>query len=102
MHFQVEIAQTAQQDILDWAEVREKEEDVPRSRSLQALQMTLATLRDFARRNPSAPENGALPMEIRQILLGKYRLLYGILGNRVVVLHLRYHHAMTVHSKGGP
>ena len=37
-----------------------------------------------------APENEAVPFEVRQKLCGNYRILFTIDGNRVVVLRLRH------------
>ncbi len=48
------------------------------------------TLRSFPERCVVAPESEELGQEIRQLLYGKYRLLFTIVEQTVFVLHVRH------------
>jgi plasmid stabilization system protein ParE len=58
------------------------------------LQGAIASLAEFPKRCPLAPENSAFPFEVRQLLYGKkphtYRILFTIEGQTVYVLHIRH------------
>lgn len=48
------------------------------------------TLDSMPERCPVAPESEEVGQEIRQLLYGKYRLLFSIEGQKVFVLHVRH------------
>jgi hypothetical protein len=48
------------------------------------------TLENLPTRCPIAPENDAFDVEVRQLLFGKYRILFWIDGRIVRVLHIRH------------
>ncbi|MHB8898984.1 MAG: type II toxin-antitoxin system RelE/ParE family toxin [Thermoguttaceae bacterium] len=53
----------------------------------------LSSLSEFPERCQLAPESPRLPGEVRQLLYGKrhsYRALFTIIGDRVVVQHIRH------------
>lgn len=62
----------------------------------EGLMAALKTLAKLPRRCPVAPETrlGLIPTEIRQLLYGngywKYRILFAIEGNKVLVAHVRH------------
>ncbi len=43
----------------------------------------------FPAASPLAPENNAFREEIRQLIVGRYRVLFTIRGSKVHVLHVR-------------
>jgi plasmid stabilization system protein ParE len=49
----------------------------------------IKTLAEFPERQPIAPENDEFDEEIRQMVYGRYRVLFTIRGNKVAVLHCR-------------
>jgi len=59
-----------------------------------ALEDAIASLANFPERCPLASENARFPFEIRQLLYGskphRYRILFTIDGDRVIVLHIRH------------
>lgn len=50
----------------------------------------LRSLESMPARCPYAPENEEHSQEIRQLLYGRYRILFTILPGRVVILHVRH------------
>lgn len=63
-------------------------ENAPRWRA--GLLEAAATLETFPKRCPVAPENGPFEFEIRQLLYGRYRLLFTVRDDTVVILHVRH------------
>ena len=59
-------------------------------RELRAEIFKLSTLPE---RHSLAPESSAFEQPIRQIIVGRYRVLFSVEGNKVLVLHVRgpYH-----------
>ena len=59
-----------------------------------ALQDAIASLAEFPKRCPLAPENSAFLFEVRHLLYGRaphvYRILFTIEGETVYVLHIRH------------
>jgi plasmid stabilization system protein ParE len=49
----------------------------------------IKSLAEFPERQPIAPENDEFDEEIRQLVYGRYRVLFAIQGNKVAVLHCR-------------
>jgi plasmid stabilization system protein ParE len=95
MTFQVEITPTAEQEadeILSWLLSQHAGETG--LRWFAALQDAIASLAEFPRRCPLAPENVAFPFEVRHLLYGRkphiYRILFTIEQHTVYVLHIRH------------
>jgi plasmid stabilization system protein ParE len=63
-------------------------------RWFQGLREAVASLSEFPRRCPLAPESVEFPFEVRQLLYGRkpnvYRILFTIEGDTVHVLHIRH------------
>jgi plasmid stabilization system protein ParE len=55
----------------------------------QGLLQAAQALAQFPHRCPLAPESGAA-LETRQVLYGRYRVLFTITGETVYILHLRH------------
>ncbi len=49
----------------------------------------IRTLAEFPERHPLAPENDEFDEEIRQLVYGRYRVLFTIRGDKVALLHCR-------------
>ena len=95
MTFRVETTSFAGQDadaILEWLLTHEAGDTG--LRWFLALEDAIASLAEFPRRCPLAPENAAFPFEVRQLLYGRaphvYRILFTIEGETVYVLHIRH------------
>ena len=60
----------------------------------RALHGAIKSLEQFPERCPSAPENGFVPSELRQLLHGSgrhlYRILFTVDNGQVHVLHVRH------------
>ena len=58
------------------------------------LEEAIASLSEMPHRCPLAPENREFPFEVRQLLYGRkphrYRVLFTIDGDTVVILHIRH------------
>ena len=50
----------------------------------------ILTLRSFPRRCPLAPETELLSLEIRQLVVGDYRILFTVTAGEVRVRHIRH------------
>ena len=59
-------------------------------RFADGLRKRLKTLSSLPRRCSRAPEDGLDGLEIRHLLYGSYRILFGIDGETVVVLQVRH------------
>jgi plasmid stabilization system protein ParE len=95
MVFRVEITDEAERDakeILEWL-ISEQAGETGLLWFV-GLEKAIAALRTFPGRCPLAPENNALPFEVRQLLYGRkphvYRVLFTVEGETVYVLHIRH------------
>lgn len=95
MAFRVEPTTRAKQDldaILEWLLAHEAGESG--LRWFRKLREAIASLSELPQRCPLAPENAEFPFEVRQLLYGRkphrYRVLFTIDGDMVVVLHIRH------------
>ena len=96
MTFQVEITATADQEadeILSLGYSPNMPEKLAGHWFLPC-KAAIASLAEFPKRCPLAPENSAFPFEVRQLLYGKkphiYRILFTIEDQTVYVLHIRH------------
>jgi plasmid stabilization system protein ParE len=94
MTFRVETTAAAEQDadaILDWLLSQHAGETG--FRWFLALKDDIASLAEFPKRCPLAPERVALPFEVRHLLYGHpphvYRILFMIEDQTVYILHIR-------------
>ena len=95
MTFRVDFSAEAQQDadsILEWL-ISQHAGDTG-LRWFEAMQNAIATLAEFPRRCPLAPEDSAFPFEVRHLLYGDkphvYRLLFTVQRDKVYLLHIRH------------
>jgi plasmid stabilization system protein ParE len=95
MAFRVETTPTAEREaneILSWLLSQHAGETG--WRWFVALQGAIASLAEFPKRCPLAPENSNFPFEVRQLLYGSkphiYRILFTIEESTVYVLHIRH------------
>lgn len=54
------------------------------------MQSEIRTLETLPFRCPLAPENGVFDQEIRQLIVGKYRVLFTVVSTHVHILHVRH------------
>ncbi len=94
MAFRVDISPQAKQDateILEWLLAQYAGETG--LRWFQGLETAVVSLAKMPERCPLAPENDSVPFEMRQLLYGskrhRYRILFTIEGNRVIILRIR-------------
>src|ERR1700689_895142 len=95
MTFRVETTATAEQDgdaILDW--LLSQEPGDAGIRCFEALEDAIASLAEFPKRCPLAPESAVFPFEVRHLLYGRaphiYRILFTVEEDIVFVLHIRH------------
>ncbi|WP_019865860.1 type II toxin-antitoxin system RelE/ParE family toxin [Methylovulum miyakonense] len=67
-------------------------QDSPRNALQWYLQMrdAIQTLETLPLRCPLAPEDNVFEEEIRQLIVGNYRLLYSVRDPKVYILHIRH------------
>ncbi len=97
MPYRIEITDVAEmelQDILFWFIARSPEQA---GRWQQGLEHAIGSLRELPTRCPLAPENDAFEVEIRQLLYGRYRVLFTCVDEdgdgrqeTVRILHVRH------------
>jgi plasmid stabilization system protein ParE len=88
--YRLEVTAPAEQEIEvaeDWIAVDSPE---AAERWSQGIFAALKTLDTMPARCPLAPENEDHPKEIRQLVHGRYRILFTIQPGRVVILHVRH------------
>lgn len=95
MTFRVEVTAAADQDgdaILDW--LLSHQAGDAGIRWFLDLQNAIASLAEFPKRCPLAPESAIFPFEVRHLFYGHsphvYRILFTIEGDVVFVLHIRH------------
>ena len=95
MTFRVEITATAELEadaIFEW--LLSQHAGDAGMRWFLTLHEAIASLADYPRRCPLAPENPAFSFEVRQLLYGRpphvYRILFTIDNRTVNVLHIRH------------
>lgn len=62
-----------------------------------SLLKAIKSLAEFPERYPIAPENDEFSEEIRQLVYGRYRVLFTIRGKNVCVLHCRGAYTKDLH-----
>lgn len=91
--FRVELSERAETDLLNYYLVAAKHAPETAALWFNRFEAALETLAVNPDRCPLAPENDLVDEVIYQFLfgknLGKYRALFTIVGNRVVILHIR-------------
>jgi plasmid stabilization system protein ParE len=90
VRYAVEITEPAEQNIEeahDWLRAQSPE---AASRWIDGLLGTIESLETFPLRCPLAPESADHEEEIRQVLYGRYRILFVIRKQKVFVLHVRH------------
>ena len=94
MDFQVELSRRAASDIEEIFHFIEVESDAPMNaiRWRHGLEMQLRRLTYLASSMPFAEENRHAPCEVRQMLFGKYRILYTVQNETAFVLSIRHGH----------
>ena len=96
MDFQVELSRRAASDIEEIFEYIAVESDAPMNaaRWRQGLEIQLRRLTHLAGSMPLAEENRHAPCEVRQLLFGKFRILYTVQSKVAFVLTIRHGHRL--------
>jgi plasmid stabilization system protein ParE len=88
--FTVVITEPAQEDIARSYEWGVKEWGTKQAqRWIRELRTAITGLKHLPERHQLAPESDAFDIDIRQLIVGRYRVLNTIAGKRVSVLHVR-------------
>jgi plasmid stabilization system protein ParE len=94
MEFRVELSRRAANDIEEIFQFIEVESDAPMNaiRWRHGLEEQLRRLTYLAGSMPFAEENRHAPCELRQLLFGKFRILYTVQSDIAFVLTIRHGH----------
>lgn len=91
MDFRVEIAPQAVADIDSIVATLRRAAPKAAREWLDGVEAAIATLTDMPARCPLAPENDYFRVEIRQLLYGRYRILFTIAApDEVWIVHVRH------------
>ena len=90
MRYRVLVARRGRVDITAIAVWLQERSPVAADKWLDAVEAALASLARRPQRCHLAPEAAHLGRSVRQFIVGKYRLLFVVEGNAVVVLHVRH------------
>ena len=90
MVYRVRVARRGGLDITAIAVWLQERSPVAAVKWLDAVAVALASLAQRPQRCRLAPEAAHLGRPVRQLIVGKYRLLFVVDGEAVVVLHVRH------------
>jgi len=89
-HYQINIRPTAETDIRQrYHQIHEASPANAKSWYLN-LVAAIKTLEHLALRCPIADEAADIHLDIRQLVVGRYRVLYFVQANSVEILHIRH------------
>ncbi len=89
--YSVVFSHSAEKDIyesFEWG-CREWGEEIVRKWAINLKSSLENVLKTFPKSQPIAPESNDLLFEIRQMIVGRYRVLFTIKGDSVQILHVR-------------
>jgi plasmid stabilization system protein ParE len=90
-HYRVVFTESARENIsesYEWG-CREWGEEAAQRWARDLRNSVEKVLKRFPLSQPLAPESEDFPVEIRQMIIGRYRILFIVDGNTVLVLHIR-------------
>lgn len=90
MKFRVEITDSATCEVEGIHEHIASHSRVNADRWRDGLYSIASTLETFPEGCSLAPENDVVPFEVRQKFYGQYRILFTIVDDRAIVLHVRH------------
>jgi plasmid stabilization system protein ParE len=88
--YRVELTEPAKLEIAEAEDWIGAESTAAADRWIEALYDALDGLKTMPARCPLAPENKNHAEEIRQLIYGRYRVLFTIFPGRVLILHVRH------------
>jgi plasmid stabilization system protein ParE len=88
--YRVELTEPAKLEIAEAEDWIDAESPAAAERWIEALYDALDGLQTMPARCPLAPENKNHGEEIRQLIYGRYRVLFTIFPGRVLILHVRH------------
>lgn len=74
-------------EVFDWIAM---DSGAAAERWLEGLDLVFASLRTFPNRGKLAPEGRRIRRQVRQLMYGRYRIIYVVVGDEVRVLHVRH------------
>jgi plasmid stabilization system protein ParE len=86
----VDFTRTAEREIEEIEDWIAGDSPETAARWIDGLLAVIDRLERMPSRCPLAPENESHAEEIRQMIYGRYRILFTILPGRVVILHVRH------------
>ena len=90
MEFDVYVGDRAWKEVLGIAAWIARGSPANAMRWMEQVWRAIESLRRFPRRCPTAAETRILRAEIRQLLVGDYRVLFTLRRRSVIVLHVRH------------
>lgn len=90
MSYSLEIADRAKADLREIQAYIAKDSPVNADRWLTRIQATMISLTEFPEAHPLARENSTHEREIRQLTHGKYRIIYYVENDTVMVVSVRH------------
>lgn len=88
--YRVELTEPAERDIAEAEEWIAADSPAVAEQWIDGLLAAIETLATMPARCPLAPEDEDHVEEIRQLIYQRHRVMFTILGRRVVVLHVRH------------
>jgi plasmid stabilization system protein ParE len=90
MRYSVEYTARAERDLSEAYAYIARGAPLNAARWLDTMEAAVEGLREFPERCTVARESRLLGQEIRQLVVGGYRVLFQVRGRRVLVLHVRH------------
>jgi plasmid stabilization system protein ParE len=88
--YRVELSEPAKLEIAEAQDWIDADSSTAAERWIERFYDALDGLKTMPARCPFAPENNDHVEEIRQLIYGRYRVLFTIFPGRVLVLHVRH------------
>lgn len=90
MTYRVVVTSEAEQDLDELFRFVALDNPAAARKVVAVLRKRVKTLASMPKRCPRAPEDGLDGLEIRHLVHGRYRIIFGIDGKTVVVLQVRH------------
>lgn len=90
MRFRVVISARAERDLHEIVAYLSGRSALAAERWIEAFEGAVGSLAEMPRRFPRAVEGEGLVFEVRQTMVGPFRVIFSVEGREVVVLHVRH------------
>ncbi|MGH7242371.1 MAG: type II toxin-antitoxin system RelE/ParE family toxin [Phycisphaerales bacterium] len=88
--FRIDFTQEARDDLSEIAAYVAQDSSVNAARFTAKIRKSIQPLADFPNRSPKAPEGYRAGLQVRQRLLGDYRILFVVHGATVSIVGIRH------------